>query len=44
VATDVVEASARAYLQAVNKAVASGDRSGTSVRRRRTPSSSEVPA
>jgi 2-isopropylmalate synthase len=44
VATDVVEASARAYLQAVNKAVAYGDRSGTSVRRRRTPSSSEVPA
>jgi hypothetical protein len=41
----VVEASARAYLQAVNKAVvARGDRSGKTVRRRRTPSSSEVPA
>jgi 2-isopropylmalate synthase len=45
VATDVVEASARAYLQAVNKAVAvGGDRRGKNVRRRRTPSSSEVPA
>jgi 2-isopropylmalate synthase len=44
VATDVVEASARAYLQAINKAVAGGDRSGKSVRHRRTPSSSEVPA
>jgi 2-isopropylmalate synthase len=44
VATDVVEASARAYLQAVNKAVSVGGRSATNIRRRRTPSSSEVPA
>jgi len=40
-----VEASARAYLQAVNAFVARDERSGKTVRRRRTPSSSsEVPA
>jgi len=44
VATDVVEASARAYLQAVNKVAAFGGRTAKPVRRRRAPGSSEVPA
>jgi 2-isopropylmalate synthase len=47
VATDVVEASARAYLQAVNRLVTAaefGGRNPQTVRRGRTPSSTGVPA